>query len=134
MANTFHLEVMTPGRIFYDGEIESLIIPGVDGEMGILVDHVPVVVALKQGSLKIKEGNQWKEAIIQGGFAQVESKKTLIMSDAIEWPEEIDVSRALAAKERAEERLRQKLSQAEYLRSKAALARAMARLRVTKEI
>lgn len=134
MASTFHLEILTPGRKFYEGDVQMVIVPGVGGEEGILVDHVPVVIALKDGILKIQENNEWKEAIIHKGFIEVEHKKSIIMSDSVEWPEEIDVNRALAAKERAEERLRQKLSQLEYLRSKAALARALARLRVVKKI
>lgn len=134
MANTFHLEVLTPGRVFFEGDVEEVIIPGVEGYEGILVDHVPIIISLNDGALKIKADNEWKEAVIHAGFAQVEQKRTIIMSDAVEWPEEIDVNRAQAAKERAEERLRQQLSQMEYHRSKAALARAMARLRVTKII
>lgn len=134
MAQKFHLEVLTPGRVFFEGDVDEVIVPGVEGYEGILADHVPVIISLKEGDLKIKVDNEWKEAVIHAGFAQVEQKKTTIMSDAVEWPEEIDINRAQAAKERAEERLRQKLSQMEYHRSKAALARAMARLRVTKVI
>lgn len=130
----FYLEILTPGRVFYKGHIDMVIVPGIEGEVGILVNHAPVVIALKDGILKIQDANQWKEAVVHGGFIQVEHKKCIIMSDAVEWPEEIDANRALAAKERAEERLRQKLSQVEYLRSKAALARALARLKVDKEI
>ena len=130
----FYLEILTPGKKFYEGEVDMVIVPGVEGEHGILIDHVPVVIALKNGILKIQEGNEWKEAVVHGGFIQVEHKQSIIMSDAVEWPEEIDVNRALSAKERAEERLRQQLSQVEYIRSKAAMARAMARLRITKEI
>lgn len=133
MSN-FHLEILAPGRKFYSGDVESVIVPGVEGEYGILADHLPVIIALKDGVLKIKEGSQFREAIVHKGFAQIEHKSVLIMSDAIEWPEEIDVNRAIAAKERAEERLRQQLSQQEYIRSKSALARAMARLRITREI
>lgn len=133
MASTFYLEVVTPGRTFFEGEVESIIVPGVEGEIGILADHLPVVIALKDGQLKIKTEAEWKEAIVHGGFIQVEHKKSTIMSDSVEWPEEVDINRALAAKERAEERLQQKLSQVEYLRSKAALARAMARLKVSKK-
>lgn len=134
MANMFHLEVLTPGRAFFEGDVEEVIVPGVDGSQGILMDHVPVIISLKEGTLKIKVDNEWKEAVIHAGFAQVEQKKTIIMSDAVEWPEEVDINRAQAAKERAEERLRQKLSQMEYHRSKVALARAMARLKVTRII
>ena len=134
MAQKFHLEVLTPGRVFFEGDVEEVIVPGVEGYQGILVDHVPVIISLKEGALKIKVDNEWKEAVIHSGFAQVEQKSTIIMSDAVERPEEIDINRAQAAKEKAEERLRQQLSQIEYHRSKADLARAMARLRISKVI
>lgn len=129
----FYLEILSPGRKFYEGEVDTVIVPGIEGEYGILVDHIPVVIALKDGIIKIKEGAQWREAIIHGGFIQVEHKSSIIMADSVEWPEEIDINRAQSAKERAEERLRQQLSQVEYIRSKAALSRAMARLRITKD-
>lgn len=131
MAPTFYLEILSPGRVFYEGNVESLIVPGIEGQEGILPGHVPVVISLKEGEIKIKENDQWKIAVNSGGFAEIEKNKVVIMSDAIEWPEEIDIARANAAKERAEERLNQQLNQAEYIRSKAALARALARIKVT---
>ena len=114
-TGTFTLEIITPERQFYIGPAQALVLPAVDGEMGIYPGHEPVVTAIEPGQLRYKTEDKWQPAAVGAGFA--------------EHPEEIDRKRAQAAKERAEERLRQKQSIHEYYHSKAALARAMARLK-----
>ena len=91
-----------------------------------------MVVAIAVGPLKIKKDGEWLEAVLTEGFMEITHESTVILTDTAEWPDEIDVNRAKAAKERAEERLQSQISQAEYMRSASALARAMARLKVTK--
>lgn len=129
--STFMLEVITPERNFFSGEAECVIFKSVDGEMGVLPMHAPTVTAVNVGPLKIKADGKWIEAVVTDGFAKIMPDKVVIMTDTAEYPEEIDVNRAKAAKQRAEERLQKQLSQLEYMRSKTALARAMARLKVT---
>ena len=131
---TNYLVILAPGRKFYTGNVNSLIVPGIEGFEGILPGHLPVVISIKEGEINFKENDQWKLAVNSGGFVEVEQTRVTIMCDAIEWPEEIDINRAREAKERAEERLNQKISQEEYIRSKAALSRALARIRVIKKI
>lgn len=130
----FYFEVVTPERKFFEGEVEMVVIRTPEGEIGILKDHEPAVVAIDAGVLKIFTEGKWLEAAVSPGFMEVTHEKTVALVDTAEWPHEIDINRAKAAKERAEERLRQKLSRIEYLRSQASLARALARLRVTKQI
>ena len=132
MASTFYLEIVTPERTFYSGEVQSLIMPGCAGSIGILPGHEATVTAIDTGELKIKVNNVWKEAAIDNGFAEIMPDYTIILANSVEWPEEIDTRRAIAAKERAEERLRQKQSRIEHLRTQAAVRRALARLKVTK--
>lgn len=134
MASTFNIEVVTPERKFFSGEVEMVILKTPEGEMGILAGHTPMVVAIAVGPIKIKRGNDWLEAVLTEGFMEVKQDKTVILTDTAEWPNEIDVNRAKAAKERAEERLQRQLNQVESIRSRAALVRAMARLKITKEI
>ncbi|SNX52942.1 F-type H+-transporting ATPase subunit epsilon [Thermoanaerobacterium sp. RBIITD] len=129
----YHLEVLTPHRKFYDGDVEEIIVTTSAGEVGVQRGHIPMTVALGIGTLKIKNDNEWKEASISSGFMEVKPDNVIILSDAVEWPEEIDVSRAEAAKERAEERLRQKKSQHEYILARAALRRALVRINVAKK-
>jgi len=132
--STFYLEVVTPERKFFEGQAEMIIVHTPDGEIGILKDHEPAVVAVESGAIRILVDGVWKEAAITPGFMEVTSEKTILLVDTAEWPEEIDINRAKAAKERAEERLQQKMAYVEYIRSQASLARALARLRVTKQI
>jgi F-type H+-transporting ATPase subunit epsilon len=132
MASTFNLEIVTPERKFFSGEVEMVIFRTPEGEMGVLKNHTPMVVAVAIGLVKIKKDDEWIEAILTEGFMEINQNKTVILTDTAEWPSEVDANRARAAKERAEERLQRQLSQIEYIRSRAALARAMARLKVTK--
>lgn len=132
MSSTFLLEIVTPERKFFSGEVEMVILKTPQGEMGILKDHIPMVVSVAVGPIRIKKENEWVEAVLNEGFLEVKQNKTIILADTAEWPEEIDINRAKEAKQRAEERLQRQLSQVEYIRSKASLSRALARLRVTK--
>ncbi len=128
---TFRLEIVTPDRIFYSGEAESVIVSTVTGERGIMKGHIPMVTCVDAGTVKIRNGNDWKEAVITEGFMEIKQDSMVLLTDTAEWPSEIDRNRAEAAKIRAEERLHKQLSQIEYVRSKAAMARAMARLKVS---
>lgn len=134
MPSTFYLEVITPERIFYGGDVQMISVPGVDGRYGILPGHDAMVTAIGIGELKIKTNDEWKVAAISNGFMEIMPDYAIILADTVEWPEEIDAKRAQQAKERAEERLRQKQSRVEHLRTQAAVRRALTRLRVTKEI
>lgn len=129
---TFFLEVITPERKFFSGEAESVIFRSVDGEMGVLASHAPTVAAVNVGPLRINAQGKSIEALVTDGFAKIMPDKVVILTDTAEYPEEIDINRAKAAKQRAEERLQKQLSQLEYMRSKAALSRAMARLKIGK--
>ena len=127
--SAFYLEIITPERQFYIGPAEAIIFPAVDGEMGVYPGHEPVVTAIEPGELKFKTGGEWKPAAVGAGFAEIKPDYVILLVGFAERPEEIDLKRAEAAKQRAEERLRQKQSIHEYYHSKAALARAMARLK-----
>ncbi len=129
----FNLEIVTPERKFYESDVEMIILKTLQGEMGILKGHEPMVVACAIGPIKIKKDGEWKEAILSEGFLEVKQDKTIILVDTAEWPEEIDINRANEARKRAEERLQHKLSQEEFIHSRAALARAMTRLKMTRQ-
>ena len=132
--STFYLEVVTPERKFFEGQAEMIIVHTPDGEIGILKDHEQAVVAVTAGVIRFLVDGVWKEAAITPGFMEVTTEKTILLVDTAEWPEEVDINRAKAAKERAEERLQQKLAYLEHIRSQASLARALARLKVTRQI
>ncbi len=134
MAETFFLEIVTPDRKFYSGNIEEVVLKTPEGEIGILRNHMPMVLAVAIGPVKILKDGVWTEAVLSEGFMEVLQDKTVILCDTAEWPHEIDINRAKAAEERARERLQSALSNQEYIRSQAALQRAISRLKVTKVI
>lgn len=133
MASTFYLEILTPEKKFFWGDVESIIVKTPTGEMGVLKGHVPMVVVIDIGTIKIKKDDTWIEAVLSEGFMEVKQDTAIILVDTAEWPDEIDINRAKAAKERAAERLMRRMNKEEYVQSKAALARAMARLKVKKK-
>jgi len=134
MAGTFFLEIVAPDRKFFSGDVEMLILKTPEGEIGILKGHMPMVVAVAIGPIKIVKDGEWLEAVVSEGFIEIRQEKTIMLVDTAEWPNEVDINRAKAAAERARERLQSRLSQIEYIRSQAALQRALTRLKVTKEI
>ena len=127
--NTFYLEIITPEIDIRIGPAEALVLPAVDGQMGVYPGHEPAVTAIEPGELRYKAEGKWEPAAVGAGFAEIKPDYVILLVGFAEHPEEIDRRRAEAAKERAEERLRQKQSIHEYYHSKAALARAMARLK-----
>lgn len=133
MPDAFELEILTPERKFFTGKVEMIILKTTDGEMGILKDHLPMVASVAISPIRLLIDGAWRDAVVGEGFMEITHEKTIILADTAEWPEEIDINRAKAAKERAEERLQRKLSEVEYLRSQAALAKALARLKATKD-
>jgi len=128
MAGTFKLIILTPEREFYAGEAKELVVASTEGNLGILANHMPLVTTLKPSASEIvdKDGNK-KKAFISTGILEVKENSVTVLSDACEWPEEVDKKRAEAAKERAETRLRQKTG-VDVRRAELALARALARL------
>lgn len=133
MSKTIELEIITPEKKFYSGPAEGIIMPAIDGQYGVQPGHEPVVTALEPGTVRYCVDGTWNEVVVSMGFAEVMPDYAILLVDTAERPEEIDRARAERALERAEERMRQKQSIQEYYRSKAAIARAMARLKASKK-
>ena len=130
MASTFYLEMVSPQDIFFSGNARQVILPGVDGAYGVLPNHEPMVTAIMAGIVRYQdEAGNWQEAVASDGCVEVMPERVIVLAATLERPEDIDRNRALAAKQRVEERLRQKQSQYEYYQTQAALARALARLK-----
>ncbi len=129
--NTFHLHIIAYNRVFYDGEAQSIKLPALDGAIQFLAGHEPYIVAITEGEMVIvSDEGKSIPAVCGSGFAEVLADHSVeVLVDTVERPEEIDVRRANEAKARAEEELRQHQSTIEYHQSKAALSRAMARLK-----
>lgn len=129
-SNLFKLKIITPERIFYEGEVSMVEFNTTEGEIGVLKGHIPMTVIISPGILTITEPEEVKEAALHAGFAEILQDEIVIMAEIIEWPEEIDVDRAEQAKERAEERLRSKTPETDIVRAETALQRALARIEV----
>lgn len=127
---TFSLKVLASDKVFFDGRSQMVVLPAKDGQLGVLANHGDMVTALSMGEMRIqKEDGTWETVLIGKGIMQDVNNRMLVLVEFAEHPEEIDQKRALEAKQRAEEQLRQKQSILEYHHSKAALARALARIR-----
>lgn len=131
-SSTFYLEIVTPTRQFFAGPCESLILPALDGQMGIEAGHESMVTAIESGQLQYRVNGTWEHAAVGAGFAEVKPDYAILLVSFAERPDEIDQKRAEAAKLRAQERLNHQQSIQEYYHSKAALARAMARLKASR--
>ena len=131
MSNTFIAHILAADRNFYDGPLESLIVPTINGQYGVLAKHRNMIGAIEPGELKYKiPGEDFKIAAISKGLMKVENNDVLILVDSCEKPEEIDENRAKKALANAKEELMQHKSMIEYRRAKANLARAINRLKV----
>lgn len=133
MAKTFKFEVITPEKVFYSSDVDMIIFNREDGEMGVMADHMPMVVAVDIGMLKIVKDGMYKFAAISEGFIQITDKGVTAIVDAAEWPEDIDVERAERAKNIAEDKLKEyrKNKEMETL-LKLSIVRANNRIKVAK--
>lgn len=125
-----HLKLITHDRIVFDEDVNEIYTRGVDGEFGILENHVPIMTALEVGVTKAVQGDKIKLFTTMGGIFQFKDNDAIILTDNAESGSDIDVARAKAAKERAEARLADKSTEIDAKRAEAALARAKARLKV----
>lgn len=128
MAEMFELKIIEPDGMFYEGQASFLEFASVMGEMGVYANHIPLTTILTPGVVKIHNDGQVKKAAVMGGFIEIQKDRITVMAENAEWPDEIDVERAKAAKKRAEERLQKKDAGLDTARAEAALKRAMARI------
>ncbi|MDR1616720.1 MAG: F0F1 ATP synthase subunit epsilon [Syntrophomonadaceae bacterium] len=128
--NTFMLEVVTPEDILLKEEIQFLVVPGSEGELGILKNHAPIVASLKIGVLKYKMPDETVQKVaVSGGFMEVIDNVARVLAETAEHGASVDVLRAKAARERAEKRLAQRVEGINNERAKLALQRAIARIK-----
>ncbi|GBF35634.1 ATP synthase epsilon chain [Desulfocucumis palustris] len=123
------LEVVTPERKVYSEDVRFVVVPGVVGELGILPDHAPLMSGLKIGVMKVQQEGKTFKMAVSGGFVEVRSSRVTVLADSAERAEQIDRSRAEAAKARAEQRLATKSADVDVLRAEIALQRALNRLK-----
>lgn len=130
--STIHVNVVTPDGKVYDGDVDMVSVRTVEGELGILPQHIPLVAPLTVGAVRLKKGKSAddEQVAVSGGFVEVRPDEVTILAEAAELPSAIDVERAQKAKERAEERLQKQQDKIDRVRAELALKRAINRLNI----
>lgn len=126
--NLFDVEIITPDRVFYKGKTDFLEFNTQTGEVGVYKNHIPLTTVLAPGIVKIHSGDEEKIAAIHSGFAEILGEKVTFLAELAEWPDEIDVSRAESARERAQERLENHTADIDVKRAEFALRKALIRI------
>ena len=125
----FKLQILTPNKLFFDGETDNVIVRTTVGDKGILARHEEYVAALPIGKLKVRIDGSFRIAAVSEGVVKVSKDKTVILVQSCEWADEIDLDRANAAKQRAEERMKAlQKEDKEYLIAEYKLKRAINRI------
>jgi F-type H+-transporting ATPase subunit epsilon len=124
------LDIVTAERVVFSDEVDIIIAPGKEGELGILPHHSPLMTTLNSGELIARKSGEEYSLAISGGFLEVQPDRVIILADSAERAEEIDIARAEEAKTRAKETLSTATSQTDMAQAEAALRRALARLEV----
>ena len=127
-SNLFAIEIITPDRVFYTGESDFIEFTTASGQIGVYKNHIPLTTVLAPGIVTIHKGEDETRAAVHAGFAEILSDKVTLLAELAEWPDEIDVARAEAAKERAQERLNNHANEIDVKRAEYALHKALTRL------
>jgi F-type H+-transporting ATPase subunit epsilon len=131
---TYTLEIVTPRKIVFSGNVESFSAPGVAGGFQVLYNHAPMLSAIGIGEVKMRDANgQESRFATSGGFVEVLNNHVTMLAESAERPEEIDRTRAESAKERAAKRLAERKADIDLERAKIALARSLNRLKVSQK-
>jgi len=131
---TLRLEVVTPERSVFSDDVDIVVAPGIEGELGILPHHTPLMTALKTGELRARKGSEEFLLCVAGGFMEVRPDRVIVLADTCERAEEIDLARAEEARKKAEVRMAEKYQPGvDAAETEAALHRAMARLAIAEK-
>jgi F-type H+-transporting ATPase subunit epsilon len=131
---TVKLDIVTAEKLVYSDDVDIVIAPGHDGQLGILPHHAPLMATLNAGELIARKGTEEYSLAISGGFLEVLPDRVIVLADAAERADEIDIARAEAARKTAQERLAHSTTPLESAAAEAALRRAIARIEVADRI
>ena len=129
MASTIRLELVTPERLVLSEEVDEVVLPGYEGEFGVLPGHTQFLAILNIGMLRYRKGSAITRIALGGGFAEVTPARVVVMAETAERADEIDVERAQRARDRAEARLKElSLDDETYAKAYGELQRALVRM------
>jgi F-type H+-transporting ATPase subunit epsilon len=135
MTDPIELTIVTPEGESFSGDVESVVLPGVEGDFGVLRGHEPFLTALRIGGLEVDRGSDRRLAAVGRGFAEISGPEVTVMVSTCEWSDEIDVERAQRARERAQRQLQEMRQTAEgqaaYAKYQDAYSRAVARISIS---
>jgi len=131
--NLFKIKIVSPERIFFEDRVSMVEFNTSEGEVGIFKNHIPMTVIVQPGLLTLHMAEEKKMAALHSGFVEILPDAITILAEIVEWPEEIDISRAEAARERAEERLQSKHPETDLARAATSLHRAAARIHAVRK-
>lgn len=134
LPTQLELQIVTPARLVVQEQVDEVQIPGAEGYFGVLPGHTPFLAALSVGEMWYRKGQDKTYLAIAGGFAEVLPDRVTLLATVAERPEDIDVDRAQAARQRAEQRLSQPKPDMDYERARVALQRAIIRLEVASRL
>ncbi|MBI2849718.1 MAG: F0F1 ATP synthase subunit epsilon [Chloroflexi bacterium] len=133
MPETIKLDIVTADRLVYSEDVDAIVAPGIEGELGILPHHTTLMTMLQAGELRVRKAGEETAMAISGGFLEVRPDRVVVLADSAEREAEIDLARAEEAKRRAQERLRHPAPGIDMARAEAALHRSVARLKVAEK-
>ena len=126
------LEIVTAERILFEGEVDVVVVPGADGEIGVLPKHAALMTVLQPGELRYRTGDSEEQFVVTGGFVDVRGDRVSVLADAAEHIDEIDMARVEEAIARAQERIAEQRGDVDLERALSSLRRARVRLNVTR--
>ncbi|XOU93873.1 MAG: F0F1 ATP synthase subunit epsilon [Candidatus Kerfeldbacteria bacterium] len=128
-----NFEIITPEKVVYSDQVDEVVLPTVQGEIGILPNHIPLVSILKPGELKIKKGKEEEYLAVSGGFIEVRPDKVVVLADSAEKSDDIDEAKAEEARQKAEKLLTEKRTDAkEFAALSAKIEKELIRIKVVK--
>ena len=134
MNDKLHIEIVTPYELFFEGDADQLILPALDGEIGVRPGHAPFIVALTPGELRMTIGEETFCAAVSDGYAQIEVDNAIVVLGSAERPEQIDRERAERSLYRAQKRIQDPSTpENEVIRSRRGLLRAKARIKLSEK-
>jgi F-type H+-transporting ATPase subunit epsilon len=136
MAHTIHVDVVSGEESIFSGEAEFVVLPGTEGELGIYPQHTPLITQIRPGAVRIKQSGQADETLVfvQGGFLEVQPHVVTVLADTAIRAHDLDEAKAMEAKQRAEEAIRNRTGKEEIAKAEGELAAALAQLQAIQKL
>ncbi|MDY6892160.1 MAG: F0F1 ATP synthase subunit epsilon [Chloroflexota bacterium] len=132
--STIALEIVTAERVVYSEDVDVVVAPGVEGQLGILPQHAPLMTMLEPGELMVRQNGEEQSMFVSGGFLEIQANKVTVLADTAERAEEIDAERAEEARRRAERRIGEPVTAGvDLARAQASMMRSLMRLKVAEK-